>query len=134
MFYILSTKHNFVCILSKSRLILKSEPWHQPWVLQMRCSVIIVFLPFLESIESCSQHLFSSQNISWSPSLILKYNLYFFLLDLRNVSVHLLSTAQVEGALIEHSSVAEAAVVGFAHRIMRTEIYCFVIPKNVKLF
>ena len=54
--------------------------------------------------------------------------------DLMNVSVHLLSTAQIEGALIEHSSLAEAAVVGFAHRIMRAEVYCFVIPKNVKLF
>ncbi|XP_047124261.2 acetyl-coenzyme A synthetase, cytoplasmic isoform X1 [Hydra vulgaris] len=50
--------------------------------------------------------------------------------DLMNVSGHLLSTAQIESALIEHSSVAEAAVVGFTHSIKGTGIYCFVTPKN----
>jgi len=51
--------------------------------------------------------------------------------DLMNVSGHLLSTAQVESALVEHSSISEAAVVGFPHEVKGTGIYCFVTPKNV---
>ena len=54
--------------------------------------------------------------------------------DLMNVSGHLLSTAQIESALIEHSSLAEAAVVGFPHSIKGTGIYCFVTLKNVSNF
>lgn len=50
--------------------------------------------------------------------------------DLMNVSGHLLSTAQIESALIEHSSIAEAAVVGFKHPIKGNGIYCFITPKN----
>ena len=48
-----------------------------------------------------------------------------------NVSGHLLSTAQIESALIEHSSVAETAVVGFPHSVKGNGIYCFVTLKNV---
>ena len=54
--------------------------------------------------------------------------------NLMNVSGHLLSTAQIESALIEHSSLAEAAVVGFPHSIKGTGIYCFVTLKNVSNF
>lgn len=48
-----------------------------------------------------------------------------------NVSGHLLSTAQIESALVEHSSISEAAVVGFPHDVKGNGIYCFVTPKNV---
>lgn len=39
---------------------------------------------------------------------------------------HLLSTAQVESALVEHEAVAEAAVVGRPHPIKGESLYCFV--------
>lgn len=50
--------------------------------------------------------------------------------DLMNVSGHLLSTAQIESALIEHSSVAETAVVGYPHPVKGNGVYCFVTVKN----
>lgn len=50
--------------------------------------------------------------------------------DLMNVSGHLLSTAEVESALVEHSSISEAAVVGYSHDVKGNGIYCFVTPKN----
>jgi len=46
--------------------------------------------------------------------------------DVINVSGHRLGTAEVESALVEHSSVAEAAVVGFPHDIKGQGIYAFV--------
>uniref|UniRef100_A0A665W431 Propionate--CoA ligase n=1 Tax=Echeneis naucrates TaxID=173247 RepID=A0A665W431_ECHNA len=46
--------------------------------------------------------------------------------DMLNVSGHLLSTAEVESALVEHESVAEAAVVGRPHPIKGESLYCFV--------
>nr|CAB3219812.1 acetyl-coenzyme A synthetase, cytoplasmic [Phallusia mammillata] len=46
--------------------------------------------------------------------------------DMINVSGHLLSTAEVESVLIEHPSVAEAAVVGKPHSIKGEALYCFV--------
>lgn len=39
---------------------------------------------------------------------------------------HLLSTAEVESALVEHEAVAEAAVVGRPHPIKGESLYCFV--------
>ncbi len=39
---------------------------------------------------------------------------------------HLLSTAEVESALVEHESVAEAAVVGRPHPVKGESLYCFV--------
>lgn len=39
---------------------------------------------------------------------------------------HLLSTAQVESALVEHEAVAEAAVVGRPHPVKGESLYCFV--------
>merc|ERR1719494_1334146 len=50
--------------------------------------------------------------------------------DLMNVSGHLLSTAEIESALVEHSSVTEAAVVSFPHEVKGNGIYCFVTPKE----
>lgn len=47
-----------------------------------------------------------------------------------NVSGHLLSTAEVESALVEHPSVAEAAVVSQAHAIKGECLYCFVTPND----
>uniref|UniRef100_A0A3Q1AYR9 Acetyl-coenzyme A synthetase n=1 Tax=Amphiprion ocellaris TaxID=80972 RepID=A0A3Q1AYR9_AMPOC len=46
--------------------------------------------------------------------------------DMLNVSGHLLSTAEVESALVEHKSVAEAAVVGRPHPVKGESLYCFV--------
>ncbi|XP_060692402.1 acetyl-coenzyme A synthetase, cytoplasmic isoform X1 [Hemiscyllium ocellatum] len=49
--------------------------------------------------------------------------------DMLNVSGHLLSTAEVESALIEHVTVAEAAVVSHPHPIKGECLYCFVTLK-----
>ncbi|XP_051804928.1 acetyl-coenzyme A synthetase, cytoplasmic isoform X3 [Acanthochromis polyacanthus] len=46
--------------------------------------------------------------------------------DMLNVSGHLLSTAEVESALVEHRLVAEAAVVGRPHPVKGESLYCFV--------
>lgn len=39
---------------------------------------------------------------------------------------HLLSTAEVESALVEHPAVAEAAVVSHPHPLKGECLYCFV--------
>lgn len=41
-----------------------------------------------------------------------------------------MSTAQVESALVEHSGVAEAAVVAAPHAIKGECLYCFVTTKE----
>ena len=46
--------------------------------------------------------------------------------DVMNVSGHRIGTAEVESALVLHEQVAEAAVVGFPHRIKGEGIYAFV--------
>ena len=46
--------------------------------------------------------------------------------DVLNVSGHRLGTAEIESALVLHSKVAEAAVVGFDHPIKGQGIYAFV--------
>jgi len=46
--------------------------------------------------------------------------------DVINVSGHRLSTAEIESALVLHSTVAEAAVVGFPHEIKGEGIYAYV--------
>ncbi|XP_037334685.1 acetyl-coenzyme A synthetase, cytoplasmic isoform X2 [Pungitius pungitius] len=46
--------------------------------------------------------------------------------DMLNVSGHLLSTAEVESALVEHQAVVEAAVVGRPHPVKGESLYCFV--------
>jgi acetyl-CoA synthetase len=46
--------------------------------------------------------------------------------DLMNVSGHLLSTAEIESALVAHPSVAEAAVVAAPHDIKGSSPYAFV--------
>ncbi|MHC4839888.1 MAG: acetate--CoA ligase [Planctomycetota bacterium] len=50
--------------------------------------------------------------------------------DLINVSGHLLGTAEVESALVDHDHVAEAAVVGYPHGLKGTGIYayCYLFP------
>ncbi|XP_041356714.1 acetyl-coenzyme A synthetase, cytoplasmic-like isoform X2 [Gigantopelta aegis] len=50
--------------------------------------------------------------------------------DMVNVSGHLLSTAEVESALIEHEAVTEAASVSHPHEIKGDCIYCFVTLKE----
>src|SRR5688500_1844612 len=47
--------------------------------------------------------------------------------DVLNVSGHRLGTAEIEGALMEHPKVAEAAVVGVPHDIKGIGIYAYVI-------
>ena len=46
--------------------------------------------------------------------------------DVINVSGHRMGTAEVESALVAHSKVAEAAVVGYPHDIKGQGIYCYV--------
>ena len=46
--------------------------------------------------------------------------------DVINVSGHRLGTAEIESALVLHSSVAEAAVVGYPHDIKGQGIYAYV--------
>jgi len=59
---------------------------------------------------------------------------YFTLLgridDVLNVSAHRLSTAELESSLVNHHSVAEAAVVGYPHELKGQGIYCFVTLKK----
>jgi acetyl-CoA synthetase len=50
--------------------------------------------------------------------------------DMLNVSGHLLSTAEVESALVEHPSVAEAAVVSHPHKVKGECLYCFITPND----
>jgi acetyl-CoA synthetase len=62
---------------------------------------------------------------------------YFWLLgrvdDVINVAGHRIGTAEVESALVDHQSVAEAAVVGINHEIKGTAIAAFVIVKSSRL-
>lgn len=46
--------------------------------------------------------------------------------DVINVSGHRMGTAEVESALVLHTKVAEAAVVGYPHDIKGQGIYCYV--------
>ena len=46
--------------------------------------------------------------------------------DVINVSGHRMGTAEVESALVAHSDVAEAAVVGYPHDIKGQGIYAYV--------
>ena len=46
--------------------------------------------------------------------------------DVINVSGHRLGTAEIESALVAHTDVAEAAVVGYPHDIKGQGIYCYV--------
>src|SRR3954453_13803868 len=59
---------------------------------------------------------------------------YFWLLgrvdDVMNVAGHRIGTMEVESALVDHNSVAEAAVVGISHDIKGTAIAAFVIVKE----
>ncbi|XP_037085226.1 acetyl-coenzyme A synthetase, cytoplasmic-like [Pollicipes pollicipes] len=50
--------------------------------------------------------------------------------DMLNVSGHLISTAQIESALIEHPAVAETAVVAAPHSVKGEGVYCFVTTKD----
>ena len=54
--------------------------------------------------------------------------------DVLNVSGHRMGTAEIESALVAHSKVAEAAVVGFPHEIKGQGIYAYVTPNaNVEV-
>jgi acetyl-CoA synthetase len=59
---------------------------------------------------------------------------YFWLLgrvdDVMNVAGHRIGTMEVESALVDHHSIAEAAVVGIPHDIKGTAIAAFVIVKE----
>ena len=59
---------------------------------------------------------------------------YYWLLgrvdDVMNVAGHRISTTEVESALVDHHSVAEAAVVGKLDAISGQAIFAFVILKT----
>ena len=59
---------------------------------------------------------------------------YFWLLgrvdDVMNVSGHRISTTEVESALVDHHSVAEAAVIGAKDEVTGQAIICFVTIKS----
>ena len=46
--------------------------------------------------------------------------------DVLNISGHRMGTAEVESALVAHPNVAEAAVVGYPHKIKGQGIYCYI--------
>ena len=46
--------------------------------------------------------------------------------DVLNVSGHRMGTAEVESALVAHTDIAEAAVVGYPHDIKGQGIYAYV--------
>ena len=50
--------------------------------------------------------------------------------DVLNVSGHRIGSAEVESALVQHKSVAEAAVVAYPHEIKGQGIYAYVTLKN----
>lgn len=50
--------------------------------------------------------------------------------DLLNVSGHLLSTAEVESALIENPAVSETAAVSAPHPVKGESLYCFIVLKD----
>jgi len=50
--------------------------------------------------------------------------------DVINVTGHRLGTAEVEDVLMEHTMVAEAAVVGFPHPVKGEGVYAYVITKD----
>ena len=50
--------------------------------------------------------------------------------DVINVSGHRMGTAEVESALVAHSAVAEAAVVGYPHELKGQGIYAYVTLMN----
>lgn len=50
--------------------------------------------------------------------------------DIIKISGHRIGTAEVESALVDHHSVAEAAVVGYPHEIKGQSIYAFVTLKD----
>ncbi len=49
--------------------------------------------------------------------------------DVLNVAGHRLGTAEIEGALVGHDAVAEAAVVGFPHDVKGNGVYAYVLLK-----
>lgn len=59
---------------------------------------------------------------------------YFWILgrtdDMLNVSGHLISSAEIEAALMQHPSVAEAAAIAIPHPIKGEAIHCFIVLKN----
>ncbi len=50
--------------------------------------------------------------------------------DVLNVSGHRMGTAEIEGALVAHPAVAEAAVVGFPHDVKGEGIYIYITLKQ----
>lgn len=50
--------------------------------------------------------------------------------DVLNISGHRLGTAEIESAFVDHSSVSEAAVVGYPHDIKGTGVYAYITLKT----
>lgn len=51
--------------------------------------------------------------------------------DMLNVSGHLLSTAEVESAFVEHPACVEAAAVSLPHPVKGECLYCFIVLADV---
>lgn len=54
--------------------------------------------------------------------------------DMLNVSGHLMSTAEVESVLMEHTGVSEAAVVSKPHPVKGECLYCFITTTDTQKF
>ena len=54
--------------------------------------------------------------------------------DMLNVSGHLLSTAEVESAILDNKRVAEVAAVSMPHLIKGEAICCFVVMKAQEIY
>ena len=50
--------------------------------------------------------------------------------DVINTSGHRIGSAEVEGALMQHEAVAEAAVVGFPHEVKGEGVYAYITLKE----
>ncbi|WP_342265401.1 acetate--CoA ligase [Cardinium endosymbiont of Philonthus spinipes] len=63
---------------------------------------------------------------------------YFWIIgrtdDMLNSSGHLISTAEIESALMQHPSVAEAAAVSAPHAIKGESIHCFIVLKHQSVY
>ena len=82
--------------------------------------------------ERCKKNYFSTYpNLYFTGDGALKDEQGFYRItgrvdDVLNVAGHRLGTAEVESALVAHTKVAEAAVVGFPHDIKGQGIYAYV--------
>jgi acetyl-CoA synthetase len=66
-----------------------------------------------------------------SRDVLMVFIHYLNSIDVLNVSGHRLSTAEIESALVQHASCAEAAVVGVPDDLTGEKIVCFCTLKSL---